>query len=153
MYAKAIMIMKITDFHPFVSLRKITGRESCGNQWGRLWWHVYLAECQRAMPGWLIGWLADWLTAEKWAPVHCWIPTWSLTGKAPEKFPGPQRKGSSSNRLFSGGELSNFRGVCGCKSQTLHWLTHNWCDFCRVYLGFCFTLTTTTAAPYCRTFP
>ena len=36
-----------------------------------------------------------------------WLPSRSLTAKAPEKLPGPNRKGLSSNHHFSGAKLTS----------------------------------------------
>ncbi len=41
------------------------------------------------------------------------IPTWSLTAKAPEKFPDPKKKGNLPFPSFFRGKLLNFGGVVG----------------------------------------
>lgn len=94
-------------------------------------------ESNARLVDWLIGWLAN---PRKNGPQISLLdthPKFNRVFECPWKVTRPEKERiDPSNHHFSGGELSNFGGVCGCKSQTLHWLTHNWCDFCRVYLAF-----------------
>ena len=155
--------MKTTHLPPFCfffeNLREkpsriFSARESCCETWGRLWWYVYLAECQRAMPGW------DRLIDSQWASVHFWIcQGWFISpgrlaghGRAPYGKRDPyysQTLPIRNIRIPKGMGIVWVRGpiiggpwksqwICGCKSHTLHPLSNSWCDVSSSLLGVLF---------------
>ncbi len=161
--------MKTTHLPPFCfffeNLREkpsriFSARESCCETWGRLWWYVYLAECQRAMPGW------DRLIDSQWASVHFWIcQGWFISpgrlaghGRAPYGKRDPyysQTLPIRNIRIPKGMGIVWVRGpIIGVPENPSEYVDANpirythlvtaGVMFPQVYLGFCFTSTWTS---------